>query len=175
MIAFMADNVPHRRVRNHESSQGWRSSDPFLSSRSIQIDQVTDSTIISLLILLFSTPSYSTPASDIFFSSQGKQGLLGNASKSQLAAVFGNDGDSDKVIRETAVRTILEKGVFHAGGGISGGSSQQNDSRCGMQRLAAYLLLTLFIALLGVVDTSIQEEAEVVYMASKSLSHKVVS
>ena len=51
-------------------------------------------------------------AFQVFFSNQGAQGILGQASKQQLENVFGTKRDDD------VVRQILEKGVSQAGEGI---------------------------------------------------------
>lgn len=48
----------------------------------------------------------------MFFSNQGSQGILGQASKQQLENVFGTTRDDD------VVRQVLQKGAVQSGEGI---------------------------------------------------------
>ncbi|KIP12798.1 hypothetical protein PHLGIDRAFT_123868 [Phlebiopsis gigantea 11061_1 CR5-6] len=56
----------------------------------------------------------------VFFSNQGTQGILGQASKQQLENVFGTTRD-DEVVRQ-----VLEKGALQAGEGIKGNFGSTN-------------------------------------------------
>lgn len=53
-------------------------------------------------------------AFQVFFSNQGAQGLLGQASRQQLDSVFGTHKDTD------AVEQLLNKGEMQAGEGFHG-------------------------------------------------------
>ncbi|TFK68178.1 DUF1960-domain-containing protein [Pluteus cervinus] len=60
---------------------------------------------------------------EVFFSSQGAQGLLGRPSKQQLENVFDTSKDVDVVLY------ILNNGKLQASDGFSGGSTNLNLSR----------------------------------------------
>ncbi|GJE84233.1 SBDS domain-containing protein [Phanerochaete sordida] len=55
-------------------------------------------------------------STDVFFSNQGSQGILGKPSKQQLENVFGTTNEME------IIQQILEKGKSQAGDGIRNGS-----------------------------------------------------
>ena len=75
-------------------------------------------------------PNLNLPlAFDVFFSSQGSQGLLGRASKQQLDNVFGTHKDVD-VITKILQDGREQKGQIASGsGGIYNATRGNNDNR----------------------------------------------
>ena len=68
---------------------------------------------MSLCLAVCAVLTHFPPAYKVFFSSQGKQGLLGLASKQQLENLFGTSRDVD------VAEQLLARGVSRAGEGFS--------------------------------------------------------